>query len=325
MRDRQNRYSIRKLTVGAASVLIGFAFIGGSKTADAATVSKTQDIQNQITLTKDTSKDTSQETKTGINVVNAKDVAAATQDATTDKAKISVPAEKQTKNTASTAKAELAKKNTNVTKKASATIAPTNFAAINNISDAQATLAQVAPQPTSANNTQADNGYVTVNNFNDFLNAVNSSAAGVNITGNIVGTQNVTINRNFTINGINNATLSFGTNTIAIGSNETFKLSNLNIVSENAAGLIKSANDNNIIIFDNVTNKKNSLFNGKGHVYIQGHVTTVVNNDSQSGNAALQGFGNVNQTVSGSGLGGAGNPGATSAYSLQSTNGAIIG
>lgn len=42
MMDKQNRYAIRKLTVGAASVLIGFAFMSNAGSTKAATVNPTQ-------------------------------------------------------------------------------------------------------------------------------------------------------------------------------------------------------------------------------------------------------------------------------------------
>lgn len=47
MRERQNRYSIRKLTVGAASVLIGFAFVSSAQTAKAAEV---QPAKEQVVI-----------------------------------------------------------------------------------------------------------------------------------------------------------------------------------------------------------------------------------------------------------------------------------
>ncbi|OCW64129.1 hypothetical protein BBP12_00865, partial [Limosilactobacillus reuteri] len=279
---KKQRFTIKKLSVGVASVLLGVTFAAGTASADSTTANAdsasgsdsaeqtdhnlTLNSASTSTLKSATAENQSNNASAAVQnpagdikaqaandyeaAVNAA-VANASSDAASEAAQNSASAASSSAQ-ASTASAVATQ---SFTVSSSAVNDDLNYASVF-ASLAAMPQANTAAQSSAANSTANDeySGYKTVTNTFELQNAVNDfSINGVNVKGNINLFGDLNINRAFTIHGVDGAVLNLGQNKI---------------------------NNNGQLTLADVT--VNGSIMGNGTVNIKGNVTSNVNSVNSS-------------------------------------------
>lgn len=312
LEPHKDRYSIRKFTVGAASVLIGLTFTGmaQSKTVHAATVKpdvekdvNTKQINQKQVTTEQTLQVKKQDQDKQASQTEQTPKTSATTQTVTPKAAAATPAQKQGQ-TASQTKPQVTslKQAKMVTPKVNTQlkVAKDSFAT-------STTTNQDSKVDQNTSQTIDKNAIAQVNSWSDLVNALaNSQITTINLNGNIVATSDIQItgDRKIEINGAkvsgdvvfnkdNNANINFGSHTITSSGQLDLTVNNTNISSTSMSGAIdlsKTYGQNNVT-FNNVSSTGSSLYNGGGNttVYIKGTVESEVNNSAPAGWTSLEG------------------------------------
>ncbi|OYS60010.1 mucin-binding protein, partial [Limosilactobacillus reuteri] len=279
---KKQRFTIKKLSVGVASVLLGVTFAAGTASADSTTANAdsasgsdsaeqtdhnlTLNSASTSTLKSATAENQSNNASAAVQnpagdikaqaandyeaAVNAA-VANASSDAASEAAQNSASVASSSAQ-ASTASAVATQ---SFTVSSSAVNDDLNYASVF-ASLAAMPQANTAAQSSAANSTANDeySGYKTVTNTFELQNAVNDfSINGVNVKGNINLFGDLNINRAFTIHGVDGAVLNLGQNKI---------------------------NNNGQLTLADVT--VNGSIMGNGTVNIKGNVTSNVNSVNSS-------------------------------------------
>lgn len=290
---KKQRFTIKKLSVGVASVLLGVTFAAGTASADSTTANAdsasgsdspeqtdhnlTLNSASTSTLKSATAENQSNNASAAVQnpagdikaqaandyeaAVNAA-VANASSDAASEAAQNSASAvqnnaAQNTSAASSSAQASTASAvaTQSFTVSSSAVNDDLNYASVF-ASLAAMPQANTAAQSSAANSTANDeySGYKTVTNTFELQNAVNDfSINGVNVKGNINLFGDLNINRAFTIHGVDGAVLNLGQNKI---------------------------NNNGQLTLADVT--VNGSIMGNGTVNIKGNVTSNVNSVNSS-------------------------------------------
>ncbi|RMX27028.1 mucin-binding protein [Limosilactobacillus reuteri] len=290
---KKQRFTIKKLSVGVASVLLGVTFAAGTASADSTTANadsasgsdSAEQTDHNLTLNSastSTLKSATAENQSNnasaavqnpagdIKAQAANDYEAAVNAAVANAS--SDVASEAVQNSASAAQNSAAQNSSATSSNAQAStasaVATQSFtvssSAVNNNLNYASVFASLAAMPqantaaqsSAANSTANDeySGYKTVTNTFELQNAVNDfSINGVNVKGNINLFGDLNINRAFTIHGVDGAVLNLGQNKI---------------------------NNNGQLTLADVT--VNGSIMGNGTVNIKGNVTSNVNSINSS-------------------------------------------
>ncbi|MRH72901.1 mucin-binding protein, partial [Limosilactobacillus reuteri] len=285
---KKQRFTIKKLSVGVASVLLGVTFAAGTASADSTTANadsasgsdSAEQTDHNLTLNSastSTLKSATAENQSNnasaavqnpagdIKAQAANDYEAAVNAAVANAS--SDVASEATQNSASAAQNSAAASSNAQASTASA-VATQSFtvssSAVNNNLNYASVFASLAAMPQANTTTQSSaasstandeySGYKDVTNAFELQNAVNNfSINGVNVKGNINLFSDLNINRAFTIHGVDGAVLNLGQNKI---------------------------NNNGQLTLADVT--VNGSIMGNGTVNIKGNVTSNVNSVNSS-------------------------------------------
>lgn len=285
---KKQRFTIKKLSVGVASVLLGVTFAAGTASADSTTANadsasgsdSAEQTDHNLTLNSastSTLKSATAENQSNnasaavqnpagdIKAQAANDYEAAVNAAVANAS--SDVASEATQNSASAAQNSAAASSNAQASTASA-VATQSFtvssSAVNNNLNYASVFASLAAMPQANTTTQSSaasstandeySGYKDVTNVFELQNAVNNfSVNGVNVKGNINLFSDLNINRAFTIHGVDGAVLNLGQNKI---------------------------NNNGQLTLADVT--VNGSIMGNGTVNIKGNVTSNVNSVNSS-------------------------------------------
>ncbi|WP_267866617.1 mucin-binding protein, partial [Limosilactobacillus reuteri] len=250
---KKQRFTIKKLSVGVASVLLGVTFAAGTASADSTTANADSASgsdsaeQTDHNLTLNSASTSTLKSATAENQSN--NASAAVQNPAGDikaqaandyEAAVNAAVANASSDVASEATQNSAAQNTSAASSSAqastaSAVATQSFtvssSAVNNNLNYASVFASLAAMPqantaaqsSAANSTANDeySGYKTVTDWNGLQNAVLSGAKGVNVKGNITpgffGTllgNGLTINDTFTIHGIDGAVLNLGQNKI---------------------------------------------------------------------------------------------------------------
>ncbi|MBB1078860.1 YSIRK-type signal peptide-containing protein [Limosilactobacillus sp. STM2_1] len=287
---KQQRFTIKKLTVGVASVLLGFTFAENT-TASADTDVNTDDhsasVTNHNAVINDNSSTLQQSATSagrqlpGSTVNPAGNVKTAVAD--NYEAAVSTAVKQETAVSSNAASASNAASSTAIKSSTVANSQPANMKLA--ASSATRTANYAAAFASLTNNAvEQDANAQTVSDWNGLQTALNNTAVSqVNVQGNIYANGDATINHDVTINGLDGASINFGKAVIKgtptwSGINLTF--SNLTLTSTSSTGAVdfSQTNGENTVTFNNVNAHGASLYNGGGNtdVYIRGNVTSDV-------------------------------------------------
>ena len=290
---KKQRFTIKKLSVGVASVLLGVTFAAGTASADSTTANadsasgsdSAEQTDHNLTLNSastSTLKSATVENQSSnasaavqnpagdIKAQAANDYEAAVNTAVANAS--SDVASEATQNSASAAQNSAAQNTSATSSSAQAStasaVATQSFtvssSAVNNDLNYASVFASLAAMPQANTTTQSSaasstandeySGYKDVTNAFELQNAVNNfSVNGVNVKGNISLFSDLNINRAFTIHGVDGAVLNLGQNKI---------------------------NNNGQLTLADVT--VNGSIMGNGTVNIKGNVTSNVNSINSS-------------------------------------------
>ncbi|WP_306819593.1 mucin-binding protein [Limosilactobacillus reuteri] len=283
---KKQRFTIKKLSVGVASVLLGVTFAAGTASADSTTANAdsasgsdsaeqtdhnlTLNSASTSTLKSATAENQSNNASAAVQnpagdikaqaandyeaAVNAA-VANASSDAASEAAQNNAAQNTSAASSSAQASTASAVATQSFTVSSSAVNDDLNYASVF-ASLAAMPQANTAAQSSAANSTANDeySGYKTVTNTFELQNAVNDfSINGVNVKGNINLFGDLNINRAFTIHGVDGAVLNLGQNKI---------------------------NNNGQLTLADVT--VNGSIMGNGTVNIKGNVTSNVNSVNSS-------------------------------------------
>lgn len=251
---KKQRFTIKKLSVGVASVLLGVTFAAGTASADSTTANadsasgsdSAEQTDHNLTLSSastSTLKSATAENQSNnafaavqnpagdIKAQAANDYEAAVN-AAVDNASSDVASE-AVQNSASAAQNSAAQNTSAASSNAQAStasaVATQSFtvssSAVNNNLNYASVFASLAAMPQANTTTQSSaasstandeySGYKDVTNAFELQNAVNNfSVNGVNVKGNINLFSDLNINRAFTIHGVDGAVLNLGQNKI---------------------------------------------------------------------------------------------------------------
>ncbi|MDE7039532.1 MAG: YSIRK-type signal peptide-containing protein, partial [Limosilactobacillus sp.] len=295
---KQQRFTIKKLTVGVASVLLGFTF-AETTTASADTDVNTENHLTNITehsqIANSASTSTLQQSVTDTaqqRPASAVNPVGDVKTSVADNYEAAVSSAVKQENEQS-----VAQTNTDKTSSANSVDAPASSSIRSKISSqpSSVTSTQQAKenqaQPVNyavvfaslANNaTEQAANTATVTDWNGLQSALNDiSVNQVNVQGNLYAYGDATVNHNVTINGVDGASINFGNSVIkgtATWGGIDLTFNNLTLTSTSSTGAVdfSQTNNKNTVTFNNVNAHGASLYNGGGNtdVYIRGNVTS---------------------------------------------------
>ncbi len=311
--NKVSKYTIKKLSVGVTSVLVGTAFFLGQVTDASAAEQNTNTDKQPETVTQDDS-------STNINghtvKLNATSAISSTNDVTTatdtsETAEANENTQTQASSSTSTNDATTAitsstkeEQNTQVDnskQENSVTNESTKESTLSNNDETKTAVSQVNEETAAdkaqvvetnpvfrAATTADDNSTsITVNNWMGLVNALNSSQYDtINVNGTITaGSGSVYANRrNVVIKGTNNNSgINFGTNPLKVNGNLNLTFDNLNLITSSANGAVTFTGNNSTVTFKDVRHSGASLYggSGKGDVVIDGTTTSTVSTSSK--------------------------------------------
>ncbi|MBC8743891.1 YSIRK-type signal peptide-containing protein [Lactobacillus sp. Marseille-P7033] len=331
---KKQRFTIKKLSVGVASVLLGVTFAAGTASADSTTANadsasgsdsaeqtdhnltlnstSTSTLKSATAASQNNSASTAVQNPAGdVKAQAANDyeaaVSAAVANASSDVASDAV--QNSSASSVQSSSAADSSAQASAVKSTATQAFSVRSAAVNNFNYASVFASLAAMQQSNNDNAaaQADtnaadseySNYKTVTDWSGLQSAISSGAQGVNIKGTInpgwFSNGNLNINGNFTIHGVDGAVLNLGQNYIL---------------------------NNGQLTLDDIT--LNGAVLGDGTVNIKGKVNSIVTDAATSGSKDLQGFADATRTSSGAGTGGSADPGANVSYPVSSTNSRVV-
>ncbi len=311
--NKVSKYTIKKLSVGVTSVLVGTAFFLGQATgASAAEQNTNTDKQPEIVTQDDSSTNINGHTvklNATSSISSTNDVTTATD--TSETAEANENTQTQASSSTSTNDATTAitsstkeEQNTQVDnskQENSVTNESTKESTLSNNDETKTAVSQVNEETAAdkaqvvetnpvfrAATTADDNSTsITVNNWMGLVNALNSSQYDtINVNGTITaGSGSVYANRrNVVIKGTNNNSgINFGTNPLKVNGNLNLTFDNLNLITSSANGAVTFTGNNSTVTFKDVRHSGASLYggSGKGDVVIDGTTTSTVSTSSK--------------------------------------------
>lgn len=311
--NKVSKYTIKKLSVGVTSVLVGTAFFLGQATgASAAEQNTNTDKQPEIVTQDDSSTNINGHTvklNATSSISSTNDVTTATD--TSETAEANENTQTQASSSTSTNDATTAitsstkeEQNTQVDnskQENSVTNESTKESTLSNNDETKTAVSQVNEETAAdkaqvvetnpvfrAATTADDNSTsITVNNWMGLVNALNSSQYDtINVNGMITaGSGSVYANRrNVVIKGTNNNSgINFGTNPLKVNGNLNLTFDNLNLITSSANGAVTFTGNNSTVTFKDVRHSGASLYggSGKGDVVIDGTTTSTVSTSSK--------------------------------------------
>ena len=316
--NKVSKYTIKKLSVGVASVLLSTTFfLGTAASADATVANQDKDAEATSSSTDTTDLSGSE--------VTLKSSTAATEEASssTDDAAQSSPeqTEKQDTTAENNQQATEEVANTNTTKEQTpqaedivTTADATKEAATTTDKSVEvpATFRRISPNASlrAATATPTADEGVTVTSWSQLVSALrNSKNSLINVNGTLTATSTEDIGysgHKVTVKGQNGAGINFGTNLLTTtGSGWDLTFDNLRITTGSGRGVIDTGQGSNKVTFKDVTHSGNSLFGGtttgvgnsattsgaNTEVVIDGKTTSTVNSaqfDQSYGNTDKQ-------------------------------------
>ncbi len=312
--NKVSKYTIKKLSVGVTSVLVGTAFFLGQATgASAAEQNTNTDKQQEIVTQDDSSTNSNGQTikvnaalstsSTNDDVTTATDTSetAEANENTQTQASASTSTNDATTAITSSTKEEQNTQVDNSKQENSVTNESTKESTLSNNDETKTAVSQVNEETASdkaqvvetnpvfrAATTADDNSTsITVNNWMGLVNALNSSQYDtINVNGTITaGSGSVYANRrNVVIKGTNNNSgINFGTNPLKVNGNLNLTFDNLNLITSSANGAVTFTGNNSTVTFKDVRHSGASLYggSGKGDVVINGTTTSTVSTSSK--------------------------------------------
>ncbi|WP_217937621.1 mucin-binding protein, partial [Ligilactobacillus murinus] len=312
--NKVSKYTIKKLSVGVTSVLVGTAFFLGQATgASAAEQNTNTDKQQEIVTQDDSSTNSNGQTikvnaalstsSTNDDVTTATDTSetAEANENTQTQASASTSTNDATTAITSSTKEEQNTQVDNSKQENSVTNESTKESTLSNNDETKTAVSQVNEETAAdkaqvvetnpvfrAATTADDNSTsITVNNWMGLVNALNSSQYDtINVNGTITaGSGSVYANRrNVVIKGTNNNSgINFGTNPLKVNGNLNLTFDNLNLITSSANGAVTFTGNNSTVTFKDVRHSGASLYggSGKGDVVINGTTTSTVSTSSK--------------------------------------------
>ncbi|KRM71211.1 hypothetical protein FC48_GL001320 [Ligilactobacillus murinus DSM 20452 = NBRC 14221] len=315
--NKVSKYTIKKLSVGVTSVLVGTAFFLGQATgASAAEQNTDTDKQPEIATQDDSSTNINEQTvklkaasstsstsSTNDDVTTADNTSetAEANENTQTQASASTSTDDATTQTTSSAKEEQNTQVDNSKQEDTVTNESTKESTLSNNDETKTAVSQVNEETAAdkaqvvetnpvfrAATTANDNSTsTTVNNWTGLVNALNSSQYNtINVSGMITaGSSSVYANgRNVVIKGTNNNSgINFGTNPLKVNGNLNLTFDNLNLITSSANGAVTFTGNNSTVTFKDVRHSGASLYggSGKGDVVIDGTTTSTVSTSSK--------------------------------------------
>ncbi|MHB9952153.1 MucBP domain-containing protein [Ligilactobacillus murinus] len=312
--NKVSKYTIKKLSVGVTSVLVGTAFFLGQATgASAAEQNTNTDKQQEIVTQDDSSTNSNGQTikvnaalstsSTNDDVTTATDTSetAEANENTQTQASSSTSTNDATTAITSSTKEEQNTQVDNSKQENSVTNESTKESTLSNNDETKTAVSQVNEETAAdkaqvvetnpvfrAATTADDNSTsITVNNWMGLVNALNSSQYDtINVNGTITaGSGSVYANRrNVVIKGTNNNSgINFGTNPLKVNGNLNLTFDNLNLITSSANGAVTFTGNNSTVTFKDVRHSGASLYggSGKGDVVIDGVTTSTVSTSSK--------------------------------------------
>ena len=319
--NKVSKYTIKKLSVGVTSVLVGTAFFLGQATgASAAEQNTDTDKQPEIATQDDSSTNINEQT-VKLKAASSTSSTSSTNDDVTTADNTSETAETnentQTQASASTSTNDATTAITSSTKEEQntqvdnskqensvtneSTNESTKESTLSNNDETKTAVSQVneaaavdkaqgvETNPVFRAATTADDNStsITVNNWMGLVNALNSSQYDtINVNGMITaGSGSVYANRrNVVIKGTNNNSgINFGTNPLKVNGNLNLTFDNLNLITSSANGAVTFTGNNSTVTFKDVRHSGASLYGGSGNgdVVIDGATTSTVSTSSK--------------------------------------------
>ena len=315
--NKVSKYTIKKLSVGVTSVLVGTAFFLGQATgASAAEQNTDTDKQPEIATQDDSSTNINEQTvklkaasstsstsSTNDDVTTADNTSetAETNENTQTQASASTSTNDATTAITSSTKEEQNTQVDNSKQENSVTNESTKESTLSNNDETKTAVSQVneaaaadkaqvvETNPVFRAATTADDNStsITVNNWMGLVNALNSSQYDtINVNGTITaGSGSVYANRrNVVIKGTNNNSgINFGTNPLKVNGNLNLTFDNLNLITSSANGAVTFTGNNSTVTFKDVRHSGASLYGGSGNgdVVIDGATTSTVSTSSK--------------------------------------------
>ncbi|MCR1891742.1 MucBP domain-containing protein, partial [Ligilactobacillus murinus] len=315
--NKVSKYTIKKLSVGVTSVLVGTAFFLGQVTgASAAEQNTDTDKQPEIATQDDSSTNINEQTvklkaasstsstsSTNDDVTTADNTSetAETNENTQTQASASTSTNDATTAITSSTKEEQNTQVDNSKQENSVTNESTKESTLSNNDETKTAVSQVneaaaadkaqvvETNPVFRAATTADDNStsITVNNWMGLVNALNSSQYDtINVNGTITaGSGSVYANRrNVVIKGTNNNSgINFGTNPLKVNGNLNLTFDNLNLITSSANGAVTFTGNNSTVTFKDVRHSGASLYGGSGNgdVVIDGATTSTVSTSSK--------------------------------------------
>ncbi len=292
--NKVSKYTIKKLSVGVTSVLVGTAFFLGQATgASAAEQNTNTDKQQEIVTQDDSSTNSNGQTikvnaalstsSTNDDVTTATDTSetAEANENTQTQASASTSTNDATTAITSSTKEEQNTQVDNSKQENSVTNESTKESTLSNNDETKTAVSQVNEETAAdkaqvvetnpvfrAATTADDNSTsITVNNWMGLVNALNSSQYDtINVNGTITaGSGSVYANRrNVVIKGTNNNSgINFGTNPLKVNGNLNLTFDNLNLITSSANGAVTFTGNNSTVTFKDVRHSGASLYGGE--------------------------------------------------------------
>ena len=315
--NKVSKYTIKKLSVGVTSVLVGTAFFLGQATgASAAEQNTDTDKQPEIATQDDSSTNINEQTvklkaasstsstsSTNDDVTTADNTSetAEANENTQTQASASTSTDDATTQTTSSAKEEQNTQVDNSKQEDTVTNESTKESTLSNNDETKTAVSQVNEETAAdkdqvvetnpvfrAATTADDNSTsTTVNNWTGLVNALNSSQYNtINVSGMITaGSSSVYANgRDVVIKGTDsNSGINFGTNPLKVNGNLNLTFDNLNLITSSANGAVTFTGNNSKVTFKDVRHSGASLYGGSGNgdVVIDGTTTSTVSTSSK--------------------------------------------
>uniref|UniRef100_UPI00272B1C6B mucin-binding protein n=1 Tax=uncultured Ligilactobacillus sp. TaxID=2837633 RepID=UPI00272B1C6B len=313
--NKVSKYTIKKLSVGVTSVLVGTAFFLGQAT-DASAAEQNTDKQPEIATQDDSSTNINEQTVKLKATSSTSSTSSTNDDVTTaDNTSETAEANENTQTQASTststndatteitssAKEEQNTQVDNSKQENTVTNESTKESTLSNNDESKTAVSQVnedtaadkdqvvETNPVFRAATTADDNSTstTVNNWMGLVNALNSSQYNtINVSGTITaGSSSVYANgRDVVIKGTdNNSGINFGTNPLKVNGTMNLTFDNLNIFTSSANGAVTFTNSDSTVTFKDVRHSGASLYggSGNGNVVIDGTTTSTVSTSSK--------------------------------------------
>lgn len=312
--NKVSKYTIKKLSVGVTSVLVGTAFFLGQVTgASAAEQNTDTDKQSEVATQDDSSTNINEQT---VKLKTASSTSSTNDDVTTaDNTSETVEASENTQTQASTsastndattqttssAKEEQNTQVNNSKQENTVTSESTKESTLSNNDETKTAVSQVNedtvadkdqvvetnPVFRAATTTEDNSTSTTVNNWTGLVNALNSSQYNtINVSGMIsAGSSSVYANgRDVVIKGTDsNSGINFGTNPLKVNGNLNLTFDHLHLITSSANGAVTFTGNNSTVNFKDVRHSGASLYGGSGNgdVVIDGTTTSTVSTSSK--------------------------------------------